>query len=49
MKSNSLVMFAGTDSAADRGALGIKRDRCMECAPDGGQFHAAVLTVCRAW
>jgi hypothetical protein len=22
---------------------------CMECALRGGQFHAAVLTVCRAW
>ena len=21
----------------------------VECAPDGGQFQAAVLTVCRAW
>jgi hypothetical protein len=21
----------------------------LECAPSGGQFHAAVLTVCRAW
>ena len=21
----------------------------VECAPDGGQDHAAVLTVCRTW
>ena len=21
----------------------------VECAPDGGQDHAAVLTICRAW
>jgi hypothetical protein len=21
----------------------------LQCAPSGGQFHAAVLTVCRAW
>ena len=26
-----------------------KLEADLECAPRGGQFHAAVLTVCRAW
>ena len=27
--------------------LWIKGDQMLECAPGGGQFQAAVLTVCR--
>jgi hypothetical protein len=27
----------------------VNASQRLECAPSGGQFHAAVLTVCRAW
>jgi hypothetical protein len=30
-------------------ALPPKADMCMECALNGGQFQAAVLTGCWAW
>jgi DNA replication protein DnaC len=32
-----------------RRSKGSKLEADLECAPSGGQFHAAVLTVCRAW
>ena len=40
----------GTSATAKtRRQKGSKLDADLECAPGVGQFHAAVLTVCRAW
>ena len=45
------TVLSAAKRVPERRALEITRDiaRALECAPDGGQDHAAVLTVCRTW
>ncbi len=45
-------MAEGKLAASNRGVTmsnPYPNDTVLECAPDGGQVQAAVLTVCRAW
>jgi hypothetical protein len=41
-------LLQATVAAAEDGQLAFNNVCRMECAPRAGQFHAVVLTVCRA-